>query len=155
MRPSSSDVEVYVAQHIRLAPGHGVERMARCPNHGDKTPSLSINLEKAIAHCHSCGLEGTITAIAHSVGWDAPPWATNGRLRSTEHPDTWHDHPITRWYDYGPYQVARVEYETDGQRKKEFPVWCDGWGLKRKAVARCLYNQPALTNATDVFVVEG
>ena len=154
MHPSASDVETYVARYVHLTPGHRAERMARCPNHEDTTASLSINLEKAVAHCHSCGLEGTITTIAREAGWDDPPWA-NDHHRSDVLPDIWRDHPIHRWYDYGPYQVARVEYELNGKRKKEFPVWCDGWGLRGKGVARRLYNRDALAGATDVFICEG
>ena len=155
MLPSTSDVEAYVAQNLYLTPGRGAERMARCPAHDDTTASFSINVEKAVGHCHSCGLEGTLTAIAEEVGWDAPPWA-NGARRPGTRPDTWRDHAVATWYDYGPYQVARVEYEQDGTHKKEFPVWCNnGWVLKNKAVDRRLYNQQALTDATDVFVVEG
>ena len=162
MLPTASDVERYVADRLRLTSGRGHERMARCPNpaghaHCDKTASFSINLEKVVGHCHVCGLEGTITAIARQVGWDDPPWArANGRPRSRRRPDTWHGKPITEWYDYGPYSVARVEYKLNGQRKKEFPVWCgDSWGLKGKGVTRRLFNQVVLKTATDVLVVEG
>ena len=161
MHASPTEVETYLGSHLRLM-GRGAERMASCPNpaahsRGDKTPSFSVNLDKAVGHCHVCGLTGTITKIARDVGWGDPPWATNGQQRSTKRPDTWKGHPITCWYDYGPYAVARVEYEIDSQRRKEFPVWRDGWGLKGKDVTRRLYNQRALADAAtfDVFVVEG
>ena len=155
MLPSTSEVEAYLAHHLPLARGRGVERMAPCPLHDDRTASFAVNVEKAVAHCFSCGLEGTLTTIADQVGWDAPPWA-NGHRRPGTRPDHWHDHAIRRWYDYqnGVY-VARVEYEQDGVRKKAFPVWCDGWGVKGKTVTRKLYNQHALADATDVFVAEG
>lgn len=29
-----------------------------CPLHDDRTPSLSVNLEKNVGHCHSCGFAG-------------------------------------------------------------------------------------------------
>ena len=32
--------------------------MVRCPFHGDRNPSLSLNLSKGLWKCHSCGKAG-------------------------------------------------------------------------------------------------
>ena len=36
----------------------GREWMARCPEHNDGTPSLSVNEEKRVYFCHACGWRG-------------------------------------------------------------------------------------------------
>lgn len=35
-----------------------VRRMVPCPLHGDRTPSCSVNLDKGVWNCHSCGKGG-------------------------------------------------------------------------------------------------
>ena len=62
MQLDPTTVESYLSRHLTLI-GSGVERKARCPRgdlhaHGDRNPSFSINVEKAIAVCRVCSLSG-------------------------------------------------------------------------------------------------
>jgi hypothetical protein len=46
--------------------GRGVERMARCPVHGDgkeANPSMSVNVVKNVWRCHACGVGGDAIAL--------------------------------------------------------------------------------------------
>lgn len=47
-------------EHISPTPmkGGGVWRDALCPFHGDKTPSLRINIDKGAFACMACGVKG-------------------------------------------------------------------------------------------------
>jgi DNA primase len=46
-------------------------RMASCPLHEDKTPSLSVRPEKGLWHCFSCGKGGdAITLVREAEGVD-------------------------------------------------------------------------------------
>ncbi len=38
--------------------GEGPEIAAKCPFHDDRTPSMSVNVEKEVYNCHGCGAEG-------------------------------------------------------------------------------------------------
>ncbi len=42
---------------VRLR-GGGSQRSALCPFHEDKTPSLSVNVDKGLYQCHGCGAKG-------------------------------------------------------------------------------------------------
>lgn len=44
-----------------------------CVFHQEKTPSLSINLEKGVFHCFGCGLSGGVKDFARLVG---EPWGS-------------------------------------------------------------------------------
>src|SRR5262245_16721298 len=44
-----------------------------CPFHHEKTPSLSIDLEKCVFHCFGCGAEGGVKRFAALVG---EPWGS-------------------------------------------------------------------------------
>src|ERR1051325_2074290 len=40
--------------------GQGVQRMAKCPLHADKNPSMSINVERQTFYCHGCAVGGSV-----------------------------------------------------------------------------------------------
>jgi hypothetical protein len=54
--PTPSDYFKHVAK-LELK-GSGVWRDALCPLHGDKTPSLRVNIEKGAFCCMACGAKG-------------------------------------------------------------------------------------------------
>lgn len=49
--------------------GHGAGRMACCPFHEDKTPSLSVDVTKGVYKCHSagCGAQGNVFSLIRSA----------------------------------------------------------------------------------------
>jgi len=46
----------------------GSSYMAKCPNHDDKTASLSIDKEKGVFYCHGCGFNGKVINDAGGGG---------------------------------------------------------------------------------------
>lgn len=57
-------------QHLDLSPlrGRGCGTV-RCPFHGeDKHPSLSVDLDRGLFHCFSCGVGGGVKKFAELVG---------------------------------------------------------------------------------------
>src|SRR5262245_54863501 len=75
-----------------------------CPFHHEKTPSLSIDLEKCVFHCFGCGAEGGVKRFAALVG---EPW---GSTRSESR---------TAKARHARCQVERQAREILGQRAKE------------------------------------
>jgi DNA primase len=53
-----SIVEV-IGQRVELRK-LGKEYAGLCPFHDDKTPSFSVNEEKAVFYCHGCGAAGDV-----------------------------------------------------------------------------------------------
>ena len=57
-----------VARLLDLRPRKaGREYVCRCPLHKDRTPSLSINTEKGVWHCFSCGRGGDGIKLVEEV----------------------------------------------------------------------------------------
>jgi hypothetical protein len=57
------------ARHLDLAPLRGKRRgLVRCIWHEDRTPSFSVDLDKLIFYCHSCGVGGGYKRFAELVG---------------------------------------------------------------------------------------
>lgn len=57
----------YVGQSIELK-RHGKDYFGHCPRHVDNTPSFSINPEKNLFHCFSCGKSGGI--ISYLINYE-------------------------------------------------------------------------------------
>ena len=176
--PSADSVVAYLEeQGVKFAPRQsGAERKIHCPmqdnhKHGDQYSSASVNLVKRLIKCHvpSCGLQGKIDKLWKELGWDRPSWLGSngyqdkpGNSRRANLPTHWNKKPIKEWYCYEnpdgseAYYAARVEYQEDGKRIKEFPVYCRGsWSLRGKGVEKVPYRLPRIIKATDVFIVEG
>jgi CHC2 zinc finger len=61
------------AQHLDLRRlGARRRGVVQCVFHSDRTPSLSIDLDKGVFHCFGCGAQGGVTRFAELVG-EAPP----------------------------------------------------------------------------------
>src|SRR5438093_12098113 len=56
--------EIAAATGLLPAKMSGKEILFHCPNHEDKHPSLSINLDKNTWICGLCGLDGTAWMLA-------------------------------------------------------------------------------------------
>lgn len=50
--------------------GYGVNAMATCPFHEDRTPSLSIHQDEGLWMCHQCGERGDLQYLANRLGED-------------------------------------------------------------------------------------
>lgn len=68
--------------------GHGINVMAHCPLHEDRTPSLSINQEDGLWKCHSCGEGGNIEKMFRIVGKEMDEeWYQDKALRYVKNMD--------------------------------------------------------------------
>lgn len=63
-------------RHVHQLRIRGNRATGLCPFHQERTPSLSINLEKGVFHCFGCGAGGGVKKFAELVG---EPW---GNTRS-------------------------------------------------------------------------
>ncbi len=107
--------------------GKGQERMAKCPFHDDKTPSLSVNVDKDVYCCHGCGAEGdAVTYLQKKHGW-----SQKNALRAVR----------------GALQNGRQPAQPK-PRKKEPPHWVPR--LPDDAVARHRY---LLADGTPAFTI--
>lgn len=61
-----------LARHLPTFPPRNGRGMVLCIFHSEKTPSLSIDLEKGVFHCFGCGVGGGVKKFAELVG---EPWA--------------------------------------------------------------------------------
>ncbi len=67
---AATDLVQLVAEHTEVKRS-GRQWMARCPLHGERTPSLSINPEKGVYHCFGCQRSGdAITFVQELEGLD-------------------------------------------------------------------------------------
>ena len=61
-------VELLCEDKVRLR-GQGPELTAKCPFHADRTPSMSVNVDKGVYHCHGCGASGdAVTYLENKRG---------------------------------------------------------------------------------------
>ena len=51
------DLVAIIGEHTEIKRS-GRNWMARCPIHGEKTPSLSVSPEKGVYYCFGCGASG-------------------------------------------------------------------------------------------------
>ena len=63
MMPQHHSLELLRGAGIIGANTPHSQMMVACPYHQEKTPSLSISLEKGIFHCFGCGEKGTIAKL--------------------------------------------------------------------------------------------
>ena len=57
------------ARHLDLAPLRGRRRgSVRCIFHQERTPSLSVDLDRGLFHCFGCGAEGGVRRFRELVG---------------------------------------------------------------------------------------
>ena len=53
-------LEDLVSRRVHELKKSGGEFTGRCPFHDDSTPSLAVNVEKQLWHCHGCGVGGDV-----------------------------------------------------------------------------------------------
>jgi hypothetical protein len=68
------EAEDIFARHLDLEPLGGRRRgRVRCIFHNERTPSLSVDLDRGLFHCFGCGTQGGVAKFAELVGEQAPP----------------------------------------------------------------------------------
>ncbi|MDA2928503.1 AAA family ATPase [Acidobacteria bacterium AH-259-O06] len=160
---TSHEIITFLERHIKFARDQtGAERKAHCPRpelhaNGDRTPSLSVNVDKGLLKCFVCGLEGHVSQVAKKLGW--PALSSDNHQRRNGLPETFKNQRIVAWYTY-TNEHGRPIFKVARTSAKEFPVWApvigDGsWGLKGKGVRMVPYHLHKLVKAEFVSVVEG
>lgn len=137
--------------------GGGTERAGHCPFHDDKTPSLSINVEKQLFNCSAaaCGAAGDVfDFVQRQRGCqfiEALEWLATRAGMSRAGDFT----PVTR-YDYRDEQGVLLSY-VQRTAKKEFPQYAPDGTPGITGIRRVLYRLPELRSARAavVFIPEG
>jgi DNA primase len=73
IRRAASFERVLQYYGIELRDGRGAQRKALCPFHCDTRPSLSVNLDKKVFNCFSCGDGGDIVKFVAKKEYPADP----------------------------------------------------------------------------------
>ena len=63
---ASTDIVQVIGEHTEIKRS-GRQWMARCPLHGEKTPSLSVSAEKGVYHCFGCGRNGDVITFVQEI----------------------------------------------------------------------------------------
>jgi len=137
------------------------EWVAVCPFHDDHVPSMSININSGMFHCHTCRAQGDFiqfyqkkTGLSYSDSINAI--GANLGMQQTEQkvkPKA----KIIKTYDYVQqngslvHQTVRLEPKDFRQRTKKNGQWV--WSLK--GVETVLYNLPEVVKAKKVLIMEG
>ncbi len=147
--------------------GQAPKLKAKCPFHEDKTPSLSLDLDRGLWNCHAgCGGGSVIDLIARFenktpglVLSEASEGASGPSRAKCSQPK---EMPVTKAtigtiYQYrdalnrDAYQVVRMVPKTFRQRHMKGDAWV--WNME--GVERVLYRLPEIMQAEEIVVVEG
>lgn len=171
-------LERTMQEHGVKLTGGGNHRMAVCPFHEDKNPSMSVDLEKEVWFCHGCGAKGsvidflalkqgkTIAAVMGGNG-DGKPWKPAPKRAPEPPPDDDEPPPadapaakpvISKTYSYTDetgtevFQVVRMVPKTFRQRHQG-PGGAWIWSMD--GVQRVLYRLHEVVKKECVWVCEG
>jgi CHC2 zinc finger len=71
---NSTDARALFGRHLDLSPLRGRRRgVVACIFHKDRTPSLSVDLDRALFNCFSCGAQGGLRRFRELVGEEWRP----------------------------------------------------------------------------------
>ena len=147
--------------------GSGVRRTALCCFHKEKTPSLSVNLERGVFYCFGCQKGGSVIdyiawrdgkdpadvlrELATKLG-DAPREPRAGDLGLPTN-----QYVYTNAQGEPVYRVLRFEPAGGKKTFKQQKVNPGGWANTMDGVERVLYRLPQILAAGDnaVWVTEG
>ncbi|MDA1095317.1 MAG: AAA family ATPase [Acidobacteria bacterium] len=130
----------------------GAGWQARCPEHADRTPSLTISEGddgRTLVHCHAgCPVEDILAAVGlalQDLFVDTGPTSTTSRAIAETYPYTDEQGALL-------YEVVRYAPKDFRQRR---PDGHGGWLWKLTDVRRVLYGLPALLGQRVVYIAEG
>jgi hypothetical protein len=138
---------------------------ARCPFHGDRTASMSINLDKGgVWNCHACNIGGGIFDFESQLfptRSNEERWASIYKITGAT-PAAPGKHiprgPVVATYEYvAPdgtllFEKQRHEPKCFTQRT---PNGSGGWRYSLEGVRKVLYRLPEVMAAQVVFIAEG
>lgn len=139
-------------EHKTLANG---EWMVCCPFHDDKNPSMSINIDSGLYHCHGCDAQGDViefhkNRFNKSFNETVDDLAKQYGVKPAKP-------QIVQTYEYVDAnrnlvsQTVRFEPKDFRQRTKKNGQWV--WSLK--GISPVLYNLPDVMASERILVMEG
>lgn len=144
--------------------GGGPTKKALCPFHSEKTPSLSVNVDKGLWFCFGCRAGGSVVDFIARLSNRQPEEVFKelaGQLQRRPTPSSEQEASgrLVDTYLYrtatgeDSYRVLRYEPKTFRQQRWVGGAWA--WGME--GVVRVLYNLPEILAAGDklVVIVEG
>lgn len=63
---ASTDIVAVIGEHTEIKRS-GRQWMARCPLHGERTPSLAVSPDKGVFHCFGCGRSGDVITFVREI----------------------------------------------------------------------------------------
>ena len=115
--------------------GQGRQPMMLCPFHGEKTPSMSVNLDKQLWHCFGCGSGGSVIDLLMKLdGKTAAQVLANGEAPRV----------ARRYGETGPVKVVIPKVVPAAPPVPDAPL------VPRKEVCRYQYRD---RNGEDAFMV--
>src|SRR5438270_3739261 len=138
----------------------------RCPFHGDRTASMSVNLDKGgLWNCHACNIGGGIYDFESHM---SPTRSNNERWESIYKITGAEPSPSQgKYVPKGPviatYQYVapdgKLLFEKQRHEPKSFtqraPNGSGGWKYSLEGVRKVLYRLPEVMAAQVVFIAEG
>lgn len=155
-----------ILQRLEGVKGRDGKYMARCPHHGDSTPSLSVSLGKDNKILLKCFAGCTTEDIVRSMGLEmkdlfaeVTPGTAFPVYEEPQHKQSATEKPKKEAeYLYAGGQLKKIKYRrSDGSK---YCTWlhkdADGsWAKGRNNIAPGLYCCHQLDNAESLFIVEG
>lgn len=137
----------------------GNQRMALCPFHADKNPSMSVNATENLFYCHGCKARGSvIDLMAKLENKTVPQFLKENGIGENGHTYQPKREVEVKAYSYQDalgkevYQSVRYEPKNFRQRHSDGK---GGWTWKMDGIERVLYNLPAVLKSQTVWIVEG
>lgn len=137
---------------------------ACCPFHPDKTPSLSIDLQRGLFNCFGCGAKGDVfTFLQKLKGIDfVTALEEVGKIAGVSSNSRNGNSEVVATYRYEDtegtvlYSKERVEPGRNGREKEFFFKHLEGnkWA-KGRGNGPVPYNLPLMVGVRDIIVVEG
>lgn len=63
---AATDIVAVIGEHTEIKRA-GRQWMARCPLHGERTPSLAVSPDKGVYHCFGCGRSGDVITFVREI----------------------------------------------------------------------------------------
>jgi hypothetical protein len=161
MIPRQDIINAHPIDRYLAAIGHPVNKgMACCPFHDDKSPSMSVDVEKGIWFCHGCGFGGSVIDLVVrqqglSVKEAMIKLAEEAGLR--EDPEAVRKVATYEYKDHHGRPVMKVDRIEKGNRKK-FVQYREQDGQRVNnvtGVQRVLYRIERWGGREEVALVEG
>lgn len=147
----------YIAKQGIELKGKGKELVGLCPFHQDKNPSMSVNPEKGVYHCFTCGAQGSLIDFCMNLKGLSCKDAMYALAQDINLADEPVQKMSYKYKDALGRDVMEVERIQEGRNKKFVQFRIDHG--KRvpgvQGIQRTLYRIESWANAPEIELVEG